>query len=65
MVFAGIRIVDTRLVNDAIELARSSSPPYMFNHAMRSWLFGVVLAVLRGCALRQSWLLSHRDIKDC
>lgn len=44
MVFAGIKVVDTPLVKDAIELARSLSEPYLFNHVMRSWLFGVVIA---------------------
>jgi HD domain len=44
MVLAGIKVVDTPLVHDAIELARSSSEPYLFNHAMRSWLFGVLIA---------------------
>ncbi len=44
MVLAGIKVIDSRMVHDAIELARSSSEPYLFNHAMRSWLFGVLLA---------------------
>ncbi len=43
-VLAGIEVVDTPLVHDAIELARSASEPYLFNHAMRSWLFGVLVA---------------------
>ncbi|SRR5712692_6428325 len=44
MVLAGIEVVDTPLVHHAIELARSSSEPYLFNHVMRSWLFGVLIA---------------------
>jgi HD superfamily phosphodiesterase len=44
MIFAAIPVVDTPLVHDAIELARSSSEPYLFNHVMRSWLFGVLIA---------------------
>lgn len=43
MVLAGIKVVDTPLVRDAMELARNSSEPYLFNHAMRSWLFGVLV----------------------
>jgi hypothetical protein len=43
MVLAGIKVVDTSLVRDAIDLARSSSEPYLFNHVMRSWLFAVLL----------------------
>jgi hypothetical protein len=44
MVLAGITVIDTSLVRDAIDLARSSSEPYLFNHVMRSWLFGVLLS---------------------
>ena len=44
MVLAGIEVVDTPLAHDAIELARDSSEPYLFNHAMRSWLFSVLIA---------------------
>jgi hypothetical protein len=44
MILAGIKVVDTSLVHDAMELARNSSEPYLFNHAMRSWLFGVIIA---------------------
>jgi hypothetical protein len=35
---------DTVLVRDAIDLSRSESEPFLFNHAMRSWLFGVLLS---------------------
>ncbi|MGH9774292.1 MAG: HD domain-containing protein [Candidatus Acidiferrales bacterium] len=44
MILAGIKVSDTSLVRDAIELARSSSEPYLFNHVMRSWLFGILLS---------------------
>lgn len=44
MVLAGIKVVDTPLVQDAIELARNLSEPYLFNHVMRSWLFGALIA---------------------
>jgi hypothetical protein len=44
MILAGITVTDTSLVRDAIELARSASEPYLFNHVMRSWLFGVLLS---------------------
>jgi hypothetical protein len=44
MVLAGIKVADTPLVRDAIELARSSLEPYLFNHVMRSWLFGILLS---------------------
>src|SRR5271155_1478441 len=44
MVLAGIKVADTTLVRDAIDLARSSLEPYLFNHVMRSWLFGILLS---------------------
>jgi len=44
MVLAGIKVADTPLVHDAMELARNSSEPYLFNHAMRSWLFSALIA---------------------
>src|SRR5271163_2161784 len=44
MILAGIKVTDTRLVRDAMDLARSSSEPYLFNHVMRSWLFGILLS---------------------
>src|ERR1700721_2617508 len=44
MVFAGIKVPDTALVRDAVDLSRSSLEPFLFNHVMRSWLFAVVLS---------------------
>lgn len=37
---AGIRLVDSEIARLATELSRSVSPPYLFNHAMRTFLFG-------------------------
>src|SRR2546430_4101600 len=44
MVSAGIKVPDTVLVRDAIDLSRSASEPFLFNHVMRSWLFGILLS---------------------
>jgi hypothetical protein len=44
MDFAGIRVPDTTLVRDAIDLSRSLLEPFLFNHVMRSWLFGISLS---------------------
>src|SRR5258708_38751437 len=44
MFLAGMKVTDSALVRDAIELAKSSSAPFLFNHVMRSWLFGVLIA---------------------
>ena len=44
MDFAGIKVPDTTLVRDAIDLSRSLLEPFLFNHVMRSWLFGISLS---------------------
>jgi len=49
-VLAGISVPDSPLISRAIEYARQSSEPYLFNHVMRSWLFAVKLAQLRQSA---------------
>jgi hypothetical protein len=41
---AGVSIPDTPLITRAIEFARERSEPYLFNHAMRSWLFAALFA---------------------
>ena len=43
-VLAGVSVPDTSLVSQAVEYARTHSEPYLFNHVMRSWLFGATLA---------------------
>jgi len=45
---AGIKLPNTPLVSRAIEYARKTSEPYLFNHVMRSWLFAVTLAERNG-----------------
>ena len=44
MIFAGIKVPGSNLVRDAVESARGSSEPYLFNHVMRSWLFSILLS---------------------
>ena len=44
MDFAGIKVPDTALVRDAIDLSRNLLEPFLFNHVMRSWLFGILLS---------------------
>jgi len=48
---AGIRLVDSKIAQDATELSRTSSPPYLFNHAVRTFLFGSLV----GRARKQSF----------
>jgi len=45
---AGVTVPDTALVARAMDEARAVSEPYLFNHAVRSWLFSVHLAELQG-----------------
>jgi hypothetical protein len=47
-VLGGITVIDTPLVARALDYARIHSEPYLFNHAVRSWLFAVRLAQLQG-----------------
>jgi len=47
---AGVTVPDTAAISRAIELARERSEPYLFNHAMRSWLFAATLAQLNQTA---------------
>jgi len=37
---AGVSVPDSPLITAVIEYAQKLSEPYLFNHAMRSWLFG-------------------------
>lgn len=47
-VLGGITVIDTPLVTRAVEYARAHSEPFLFNHAVRSWLFAVRLGQLQG-----------------
>ena len=47
-VLGGITVVETPLISQALELARIHSDPFLFNHAVRSWLFAARLGQLQG-----------------
>lgn len=40
---AGIALVDSKIARLATELARDTSPEYLFNHAARTFLFGALI----------------------
>jgi hypothetical protein len=42
-VLAGVSVVDTPLVREAQQFARDHSNDFVYNHVMRSWLFGTLL----------------------
>ncbi len=41
-VVAGIAIVDSKIATEATKLAQEASPPFLFNHAVRTFLFGAL-----------------------
>src|SRR5262245_54588698 len=45
---AGISVPDSALITAVIEYAQRLSEPYLFNHAMRSWLFAEAIGRLKG-----------------
>src|SRR5918911_3261768 len=47
---AGVTVPDTPAISRAIEFARERTEPYLFNHAIRSWLFAATLAQLNRTA---------------
>ena len=47
-VLGGITVIETPLITRALDYARKHSEPYLFNHAVRSWLFAVRLGQLQG-----------------
>src|SRR5258706_8805849 len=49
-VLGGITVIDTPLITQALDYSRTYSEPYLFNHAVRSWLFAVRLGQLQGTA---------------
>jgi HD domain-containing protein len=40
---AGVRLVDSGIAKEATALSRTVSPPYLFNHAARTFLFGSLI----------------------
>jgi hypothetical protein len=47
---AGVSVPDNPLITAAIEYAQRLSEPYLFNHAMRSWLFAEAIGRVKGIA---------------
>src|SRR5580765_663801 len=45
---AGVSVPDGPLITAVIEHAQRLSEPYLFNHAMRSWLFAEAIGRTRG-----------------
>ena len=47
---AGVSVPDTPLIAAVVEYAQRISEPYLFNHAMRSWLFAEAIGRMKGIA---------------
>src|SRR5262245_23107204 len=45
---AGIAVPHAPLIDDVVAYAQRLYQPYLFNHAMRSWLFAAKLGQLKG-----------------
>jgi hypothetical protein len=45
---AAIGVLDSPLITEVLEYARTFYEPYLFNHAIRSWLFAVTFGQSRG-----------------
>jgi hypothetical protein len=45
---AGVSMPESPLITAAVEYAQRLSEPYLFNHAMRSWLFAELIGRARG-----------------
>jgi hypothetical protein len=44
---AGVSVPDSRLIAEALEYAQRLYEPYLFNHAVRSWLFAETIGRIR------------------
>ena len=45
---AGVSLPDSPLITEVLEYAQKLYDPYLFNHAMRSWLFAAKIAQSKG-----------------
>jgi hypothetical protein len=45
---AGVTVPDSSLITEVLEYAQEVYEPYLFNHAVRSWLFAAKIGQLKG-----------------
>lgn len=55
---------DSPICTAAMDLARDASPPFLFNHVMRSFLFGKAAAALQGTPVDQELLFLGAVLHD-
>src|SRR5947207_4541815 len=58
-VVAGIAFVDSKIATEATKLAQEASPPFLFNHAARTFLFGELPGKHRGSKWTTNSSISH------
>ncbi len=63
-VVAGIRIVDTRIAKAADGLSQSVSARYLYNHAMRTYLFGALIGRAEGLTFDEELLYLASVLHD-
>jgi HD domain len=61
---AGIRLPDSPLALAAADLARTASPAFLFNHCMRTFLFGALLAERDRVAYDQEMIFIAAGLHD-
>jgi hypothetical protein len=61
---AGVDVADTPLVRAVVEYTQRISEPYLFNHAMRSWLFAEAIGRMKGIAYDREVLAIGTIIHD-
>lgn len=61
---AGIRVPDTRLIQEATEIAREASEPYLFHHVMRSYYFGELFGQIGGLSYDRELLYVSAVLHD-
>src|SRR5260370_13748524 len=67
---AGVSVPDSPLITESLEYARKLSEPYLFNHAVRSWLLAVKIGHLKRVhydpeAVAVGTLLHHIGLTPC
>jgi len=78
-VLGGVSVPDTPVIAHALEHVRSAFDPFLFNHAVRSWLFAMriaqvpatlaqacLLGIVLGnihCQLEACFFYSRRELK--
>jgi hypothetical protein len=61
---AGVSLPDTSLAMAAVDMARAAAPPFLFNHCMRTFVFGALLAERDHLAYDQEMMFVGATLHD-